>query len=89
MLLADGAFDVPADGDIIDLDEIDEGFLLSDPGDLSIDDVSHLDVEALHWEFIFNKVDVALAADYADHRGEDVFFVEVEPVAELFFVVFG
>lgn len=89
MFLADGAFDVPADGDIIDLNQIHEGFLLSDPADLSIDDISNLDVKALHWEFIFNKVNVALAADYSYDGGEDIFFVEVEPVAELLPVVFG
>lgn len=75
MFLADSAFDVPADGDIIDLDQIHKGFLLSDPTDLSIDNISNLNVEALHWEFIFNKVDVALAADYAYDGGEDVLLV--------------
>jgi hypothetical protein len=89
MLFADGAFDVPAEGNIIDLNEVYEGLLLPDLTYLPVDDVTHLDIKALDGEFVFNKVDILMAANHANDRGKYEFFVNVESLADLLFIVFG
>ncbi len=89
MFLADGAFNVSTEWNIIDLNEVDECLLLPDSTDLPVDDVSYLDVKAFDGELVFNKVDIMMAADYANQGGEYEFFVKVESLADWLFIVFG
>lgn len=89
MFFPDSAFDIFAEWNIIDLYDVYKGLIFSNFTNLAIDDVTHLNIEALDWKFVFNKVSVILAAQHTDDWCEDKVLVEIETVRKLLLVVFG
>jgi hypothetical protein len=88
MLLTNGALDILAQRNIIDLNEIYKGLLFPYPADLTVNNISNFNVKAFHWELVFNKVRVLCKANNANGGCEDELFVDIEPLFELLLIVF-
>ena len=88
MFFANGALDGLAERYIVNLDQIDEGLIFSNAADLTIDYISHFDVEAFDWEFIFNKVGIVFAANNSDDWCKYELLVYIKSLLKLLFLVF-
>lgn len=89
MLLPNRPFNILAKRDVVDLYDVDKRLIFSYLADLAIDDISNLNIEALDWKLIFNKVSIIPAAQHTDDRGKDKVLVEIETLLELLLIVFG
>ena len=89
VLLPNGAFNVLAKRDIVDLYDVHKSLILSNLADLSIYDVTNPDIEALDGKLIFNKVSIIAGAQHTDDRCEDKVLVEIETLLKLLLIVFA
>ena len=80
MFFAYGALDILAQRNIVDLDQIHKGLLLSNSTNLSVYNIANLDIEALDWELVFNKVCVLFASNDADYGGKHKLFIDIKAV---------